>query len=189
MTIILEYNEVFMNMSNHKKSWVSYFVNNLIIWCLFSLLLHGQPDNVLVPLFPPLLLLLLLHHGDEVHGVRHGVTRSGGCGNMTEGLIVFDNNLTSLLFNIGTSCIITINYLDGTHLEAWWAHVCWLLVLYFACSSFRSRSCKKTDMSYYKLPIMSTWHPHIITTLPRLPLSVSVLARILPGPMLSFAAR
>ena len=43
----------------------------------FSFLFHGELHNFLVLRFPLLLLPLLLHHGEEVHGVRHAVRGSG----------------------------------------------------------------------------------------------------------------
>ena len=43
----------------------------------FPFLFHRELDNLLVPGFPLLLLLLLPHHGEEVHGVGHGVYWTG----------------------------------------------------------------------------------------------------------------
>ena len=43
----------------------------------FPFLFHGELHNLLVLSFPLLLLPLLLHHGEEVHGVRHAVRGSG----------------------------------------------------------------------------------------------------------------
>ena len=83
----------------------------------FPLLLHGKLHNLLVPRLPLLLLPLLPHHGEEVHGVRHGVHRAGRLHSLWTVLHLY-KDLRCMLASVSDSQQTEISHLNRSHLKS-----------------------------------------------------------------------